>query len=126
MSSATSADRLADYLAGRVTAEQLVVAVTAEYYKGDERREMLRPVMDVIERAHPGIVELASSDQRPGFAVRLAERPFPKRFEGELRDAAAAVMSVSASPVLSVPPAPVRRPGLLARVMNAIRRVLRG
>jgi len=123
MSYDSSASSLSDYLAGRLTAEQLVAAVTAEYYKGDGNREMLRPVMDVIERAHPGIVELASSDQRPGFAVRLAARPFPKRFESELRDAAAAVSTVHVS---AVPLASVRRPGLLARIVNAIRRVLRG
>jgi hypothetical protein len=123
-SSATSVSAaLADYTAGRITAQQLVQVVAAAYYGGVQSGEWLRPVMEVIERAHPGIVELSSSDQRPGFAVRLAERPFPKRFEGELRDAAAAVMTVPASPV---PPAPVRRPGLLARIMNAIRRVLRG
>jgi hypothetical protein len=125
MSYDSSASSLSDYLAGRLTAEQLVAAVTAEYYKGDGNREMLRPVMDVIERAHPGIVELASSDRRPGFAVRLAERPFPKRFERELRAAAAAVISPPTSPIPPVPP-PVSRPGLFARLMNAIRRVLRG
>ncbi len=117
MSSATSADRLADYLAGRMTAAQLVAAVTAEYYKGDGSREMLRAVMDVIERAHPGIVELASSDQRPGFTVRLAERPFPKQWEPALREAAATV-SGTASNV-----SPLPSPGFFTRVFRAIRKI---
>jgi hypothetical protein len=122
-SSATSVNAaLADYTAGRLSAQQLVGIVAAAYYGGVGRGEWLRPVMDVIERAHPGIVELTSSDQRPGFAVRLAERPFPKRFESELRDAAAVVI-IPPTPAV---PSPVSRPGLFARIMNAIRRVLRG
>src|SRR5204863_363358 len=108
MSSATSADRLADYLAGRMTAAQLVAAVTAEYYKRDGSREMLRAVMDVIERAHPGIVELASSDQRPGFTVRLAERPFPKQWEPALREAVATVSGAASN--VSPLPSPVSSP----------------
>jgi len=112
-----SADRLADYLAGRMTAEQLVAQVAAEYYKGDGRREMLRPVMDVIERAHPGIVELASSNQSPGFAVRLVERPFPKQWEPALRTAAATVSGTASN----VPPLPA--PGLFTRIVRAIRKI---
>src|SRR5438034_9784908 len=84
MSSATSVNEaLTGYLAGRVTAEQLVGTVTAAYYRerGMGNGEWLKPVIEVIERAHPGVVELAGSAEKPGFAVRLAERRFPKRLE---------------------------------------------
>ena len=120
-SSASSVnDALAGYAAGRVSAEQLVSVVAAAYY-GEGRRgkgEGLRPIIEVIERAHPGFVELSSSGDRPGFAVRLAERPFPKRFEGELRQA---VASVSAD--VTLPASPVPLPGLFTRILRAIRKV---
>ena len=106
---------LAEYTAGRITAEQLVAQVAAAYYGkgGRETRDGLRPLMEVIERAHPGIVELTSAADKPGFSVRLAERPFPKRFEGELRAAVASVVTL--------PPSPVPRPGLLTRIVRAVR-----
>ncbi len=116
MSSVSSVnDALTGYAAGRVTAEQLVAQVAAAYYGDGGRgtRDGLKPVIDVIERAHPGIVELSSASDKPGFAVRLAERPFPKRFEGELRAAVASVVTL--------PPSPVPRPGLLTRIVRAVR-----
>lgn len=117
-SSATSvSSALADYAAGRLTAQQLVSAVATAYYQGDERRERLRPVMDVIERAHPGIVELSASDQKPGFAVRLAERPFPKQWEPALREAAAAISGSGSN--LS----PLPSPGLFSRIVRAIKKI---
>lgn len=108
---------LADYAAGRITAQQLVGVVAEAYYRGDGRREMLRPVMDVIERAHPGVVELSASDEKPGFAVRLAERPFPKQWEGALRQAAASIGSTGAN--ISHLPAP----GLFTRIVRAIKKM---
>ena len=90
MSSGSSVnDALTDYLAGRATAEQLVATVTAAHYtnRGVGSGEWLRPVIDIIERAHPGFVELRGTTDKPGFAVRLAERPFPKRYESKLREA---------------------------------------
>ena len=112
---------LADYAAGRMTAQQLVGVVAAAYYgDGDwERgaRNGLRPIIDVIERAHPGIVELSSQVDRPGFSVRLADRPFPKRLEGELREAITAVIAATAAP------SPVPRPGLFTRLVAAVRRL---
>jgi hypothetical protein len=117
MSSGTSVNPLAAYLDGQMTAEQLVAAVTAEYYKGDGSREMLRPVMEVIERAHPGIVELSESSETPGFAVRPAGRPFPKQWEPALREAAATVSGTAANI------SPLPSPGLFTRIMKAIRRV---
>jgi hypothetical protein len=118
MSSGSSVnDALAGYLAGRVTAEQLAAVVAAEYYKGEGRRERLRPVMDVIERAHPGVVELSGSNEKPGFAVRLAERPFPKQWEPALREAASQIAGSEAS--LS----PLPSPGLFSRILRAIRKI---
>ena len=119
MSSATSVNEaLTDYLAGRVTAEQLVGTVTAAYYRepGTGNGEWLKPVIEVIERAHPGVVELAGSAEKPGFAVRLAERRFPKRLERDLRGA---VQTIVGAPSPSVGPAR----GILSRVFGAVRRL---
>src|SRR2546426_11311169 len=98
-------EALESYVAGRVKAERLVVAVAAEYYRdalnpkglpnGRGKREMLRPLIDVIDRASPGIVELGTVQGGSGFDVRLAERPFPKQHEPELRRAAEAGLSAS-------------------------------
>jgi hypothetical protein len=124
MSSATSVnDALAGYVAGRVTAQQLVGVVAAAYYGegGRPKREALAPVIDIIERAHPGVVELSSANDRPGFAVRLAERPFPKTHEAELRNAVATVLNRDST----LTDSPARRPGLFQRLVNAIRRVFR-
>lgn len=129
MSSAISVnDALTGYLAGRLTAEQLVAAVTAEYYRETRngKREPLQPIMDVVERAHPGIVELKGSDQRPGFDVRLAERPFPKRYEAELRQAVAAVFARFPVSHVPCPDESPPKPGFLRRIVNALRRVFRG
>src|SRR2546425_13213705 len=96
-SSASSPVRLAiaGYVAGRVKPERLVAQVAAAYYDGGKagegrrgNREELRPLIDVIERAAPGVVELAGRPGGPGFEIRLAERSFPKRYEAELRRAA--------------------------------------
>jgi len=83
------------FVAGRVKAERLVIAVAAAYYReaGNGKRETLRPLIDVIDRASPGIVELGIVPGGAGFEVRLAERPFPSQYEAELRRAAEAVLS---------------------------------
>ena len=88
-------DALESYVAGRVKAERLVIAVSAEYYREarDGRREALQPLIDVIDRASPGIVELGTAPGGSGFEIRLAERPFPKQYQAELRRAAEAVLS---------------------------------
>ena len=125
MSSDSSANPLDEYLAGRLSAEQLVAAVAAEYYRatGNGKRETFRPIMDVIERTHPGVVELSSTADRPGFGVRLAGRPFPKRSEPELRAAVQHV--IDTFPVSRFPFSEERPPsmGLLGRIVAAIRRV---
>ncbi|HET8714012.1 MAG TPA: hypothetical protein VFM23_10070 [Gemmatimonadales bacterium] len=118
-------EALAGYAAGRVTAQQLVGVVVAAYYGNGGRgtRDGLRPIVEVIERAHPGVVELASVPDKPGFAVRLAERPFPKKYEAELRTAVSSALNGEIPRPASPTPAPTRRPGLLARILRAIRRV---
>src|SRR5256712_951646 len=82
-------EALEAYVAGRVKAERLVIAVSAAYYReaGNGKRETLQPLIDVIDRASPGIVELGTVQGGSGFDVRLAERPFPKQHEAELRRA---------------------------------------
>src|SRR2546426_5935464 len=83
-------DALESYVAGRLRAERLVVTVAAEYYRDarNGKRETLRPLIDVIDRASPGIVELGTVQGGSGFAISPAERPFPKQYEAELRRAA--------------------------------------
>jgi len=126
MSSDLSADHLlTSYLAGRLTAGQLASAVTSEYYReaGNGKREAWRPIMEVVERAHPGVVELTSSDRHPGFDVRLAERPFPKRYESELREAVRRVLETLPASRFPLPEAGPLKVGLLGRIVAAIRRV---
>lgn len=128
-------EALQGYLAGRVKAEGVVAAVGMAYYgegsreKGKARREMrdgLQPLVAVIERAAPGVVELGGTASRPGFQVRLAERPFPKQFEAELRRAAEAVLQTDWERGKReggrVEPA---RPGLVVRIIEAIGSLLR-
>src|SRR6266513_586634 len=88
-------DALEGYVAGRVKAERLVIAVSAAYYRDSRNgnRETLQPLIDVIDRASPGIVELGIVPGGAGFEIRLAERPFPSQYEAELRRAAEAVLS---------------------------------
>ncbi|HEY6807665.1 MAG TPA: hypothetical protein VI160_02665 [Gemmatimonadales bacterium] len=129
MSSATSStvsETLAAYLAGRAKAERVVAEVAAAYYRDGGRGtgEGLRPIVEVIERAHPGVVELSASGERPGYAVKLAERPFPKQFDPELRTAVERVLSknrVSVAP--SGPASGAPRAGFFGRIVQAIRRV---
>jgi len=119
MSSSSSVkEALEGFVAGRVKAERVVEAVAAAYYGegGRGTRDGLKPLMEIIERAHPGVIELAGSAEKPGFAVRLAERPFPKEYEGALRKAAEAVLG-------SRPPSPIPRRGLFSRLYTAVRRL---
>lgn len=110
---------LEGYVAGRVKPEQVAAAVAEAYYKepGVRSRERLRPIIDVIERAHPGVVELTGSPERPGYAVRLKDRPFPKEHELRLRQAVVEALS-------ETPPSPgsqLPTPSLLTRLYTAIR-----
>jgi hypothetical protein len=96
MSSASSAAKelLAGYVAGRVPAVRLVAAIAVEYYRSPDakQRAALRPVMDVIERAAPGVARLARTESGAGFDIQLAERPFPETFETSLKEAAAGAL----------------------------------
>jgi hypothetical protein len=118
-------DALESYVAGRVKAERLVIAVSTEYYREarDGRREALQPLIDVIDRASPGIVELGTVQGGSGFDVRLAERPFPKQHEPELRRAAEAVLSGCVNPAATPHPAS-RSP--LPGIISWLRRLFRG
>ena len=118
-------DALEGFVAGRVTAEQLVAAVTADFYRDARNgmRDALRPIIDVIERAHPGIVDLGRSAEPPGFAVKLAERPFPKRYESELRTAVSLVVQTHPASRIAHPEETVRKPGLLHRIVVAVRKL---
>ncbi len=127
-------DALESYVAGRVKAERLVIAVSAAYY-GNARngqRESLQPLIDVIDRASPGIVELGTAQGGSGFAISLAERPFPRQYEAELRQAAEAVLSGTgvfggATDVGAqhAAPRPNAKPssGMIARLVRAVRRL---
>ena len=75
--------------------------------------------MDVIERAHPGTIELAGTAEKPGFAVRLAERPFPKEYEGALKDAVRLALEKGQLPA---PRSPLPAPSLFSRLYTAVRR----
>ena len=126
MSSASSPvkDMLEQFVAGRAKPDRVIEAVVAAYYRetGGGKREYLRPLVEVIERAAPGVVELAGKDGGAGFAIRLAERPFPKQYEADLRSAAAAVLR-EAWPEAGER---VGRRGFLARMLQAVRRVFGG
>ena len=118
---------LEEYLAGRASPERVVIAAAVAYYR-DTRggmREALRPVIDVIDRASPGIVDLGGVQGGLGFEVRLAERRFPERFESDLRRAVAAALAVGAPPTPPAPPVPLASPapGVVQRVLGAIRRL---
>jgi len=94
MRSAVS-EAVTGFLEGRVKPEHVVIAVAAAYYRDSRNgnREALQPLIDVIDRASPGIVELGIVSGGAGFEIRLAERPFPKEYEAELRRAAEAVLT---------------------------------
>ena len=86
---------LEGFVAGRVKAERLVLAVATAYYGdgGRGKRDGLGPLIEVIDRASPGIVELGIVPGGPGFEIRLAERPFPKQYQTELMRAAETVLT---------------------------------
>ena len=121
-------DALESYVAGRVKAERLVIAVSAAYY-GDARngqRESLQPLIDVIDRASPGIVELGTAQGGSGFAISLAERPFPRQYEAALRQAAEAVLGRGEAPVEAGGEAReggTARRGIISRIVAAARRL---
>ncbi len=127
MSSASSPVKqaIADYVAGRVKPDRLVAAVAAAYYgkSGTAGRGPLQPLIEVIERAAPGVVELAGREGGTGFELKLAERPFPKQYEVELQRAAeAALAALAAEPVRDVEGSKPRS-GFLTRVRLTVLRI---
>ncbi|HXJ32090.1 MAG TPA: hypothetical protein VNG35_15745 [Gemmatimonadales bacterium] len=124
MSSASSAakDLLAAYVAGRVAAVRLVPAIAIEYYRSPDakQRAALRPIMDVIERAAPGVARLARTESGAGFDIQLAERPFPETFETSLKEAAAGALEQWGTP----PPAgEAAGSGFWGRLFDRVRRL---
>jgi hypothetical protein len=118
-------EALQGYAAGRVKAERLVIAVATAYY-GREGvrgiRDGLGPLIEIIDRASPGVVELGGV--AGGFDIRLAERSFPKQYEPELRRAVEAYLaSHRTTGLISVPPPVAPSAGVLSRIMGAIRRL---
>lgn len=125
MSSVSSPVReaLEGLVAGQVKPDRVVSVVTAAYYgeggRGTGKR--LRPLVEVIERHAPGVVELAGREGGSGFAIRSAERPFPPEAEAALRAAAAEVLATWGGAVEERDrTAPV---GLVGRFVAAVRRV---
>lgn len=128
-SSAAVKGLLAGYLGGRISAERLVPALAAEYYRSADRRtrEALRPVMEVVERASPGVGRLARAEDGAGFDIRLAERPFPASDEGALREAVTAALATGWGAGEGAPAAvgamAAESPGFLSRLVRAVRRL---
>jgi hypothetical protein len=128
-SSSSSATRalLEGYIAGRVPAERLVPAIAAEYYRSVDRRqrEALRPVIEVIERAAPGVVKLARSEGGAGFDIGLSERPFSAAHEADLRRAAETVLAQAWGGTTSEPAgaASATPAGFWGRLVGRVRRL---
>jgi hypothetical protein len=131
MSSPVKRD-LEAFLAGRIEAQQVVIAAAVAYYRdaGSGMREALGPLVDLIDRASPGVVELASVAGGPGLDVRLVERGFPARYEDELRAAAQAALralgrqrEAGAEPAAQPAPPASGRPGVWRRLLGAVHRL---
>ncbi len=118
-------ETLEGYIAGRVQAERLMIAVPTAYYGRDGAsgsRDGLGPLVEIIDRASPGVVELGGV--AGGFDIRLAERSFPKQFEPELRRAVEAYLaSHRTTGLISGPPALATPAGVFSRIVGAIRRL---
>jgi len=114
---------LAGYLGGRVPAERLIPALAVEYYRTGDRtaRDALRPVMEIIERAAPGVGQLVRTEGGAGFDIRLTERPFPTSEANALRHAVSTALATAwgGGEVTSAP----AEPGLLSRLVRAVRRL---
>jgi len=121
-SSSAAKELLAAYVAGRVPAVRLVPAIAVEYYHSPDARQRaaLRPVMDVIERAAPGVARLARTESGAGFDIQLAERPFPATFETSLKEAAAGALEQWGTPL---PAGTATESGFWGRLIDRVRRL---
>ena len=121
LSSSAAKELLAAYVAGRVPAVRLVPAIAVEYYRSPDARQRaaLRPVMDVIERAAPGVARLARTESGAGFDIQLAERPFPETFEISLKEAAAGALEQWGTP----PAGTAGGSGFWGRLFDRVRRI---
>ena len=121
-------DALEAYVAGRVKADRVVAAVVTAYYAKRESGNgtALRALVDVIERAAPGVVELSGSANRPGYGVRLAERPFPREYEPQLRVAVAAYLrrDTAAGEGGGWSSVAQSRPGVVERLLGIVRKLV--
>lgn len=122
--SSTARELLAAFVAGRVPSARLIPAIAAEYYRSpdEKQRAALRPIMEVIERAAPGVARLARTESGPGFDIQLAERPFPETFERSLKEAAVTALAGGWGPA---PPlaAVASEGGFWSRLIGRVRRL---
>ena len=130
MSSASSARGLLEaFASGRVPAERATAALAAAYYASPtDAPAALRELIGIVERAAPGMVELAGREGGPGFDIRPLGRPFPAGAEAELRRAAAALLATGwgTAAVASGPASvaePQAEPGWWNRLVRAMRRL---
>ncbi|HYL54840.1 MAG TPA: hypothetical protein VEU73_04590 [Gemmatimonadales bacterium] len=104
-----------------------MIAVATAYYGRDGAagsRDGLGPLVEIIDRASPGVVQLGGAARGGGFDIRLAERSFPKQYEPELRRAVEAYLaSHRTTGLISVPLASPAPAGALSRIVGAIRRL---
>lgn len=124
-SSSAAKDLLAAFVAGRVPAARLVPAIAAEYYRSPDvrQRAALRPLMEVIERAAPGVARLARTETGAGFDIQLAERPFPDTFESSLKEAALTALAGGWGPAPSAAAGGVTGGGFWSRLIERVRRL---
>jgi hypothetical protein len=121
-SSSAAKELLAAFVAGRVPAVRLVPAIAVEYYRSADakQRAALQPLMDVIERAAPGVARLARTESGAGFDIQLAERPFPETFETSLKEAAAGALAGWGT---AAPAGAVVGAGFWSRLIDRVRRL---
>ena len=122
-------EALAGYVEGRLKADRLVAAVAATYYR--ERKSLKgegwRELIAVIERAAPGVVELAAAEGK-GFEINLAERPFPYQYEPALKAAAQKALSETPAGITSDATAPAPAPsqrGFFGRIVDRVMQMFR-
>ena len=100
---------LAEYVAGRTGVGDLVRAVRAAHYGADARSDPTwRALVETIERALPGKLELSSAAGSPGFALTPLEESVSQVHQTQLREAVQAVLA--ALPSVDAPARPTSRP----------------